>query len=88
MASFSISFKPSVDKDLRRLPKDIVSRVMEKIEGLKSEPFPSQAVKIPVADRLYRLRVGDYRIIYEAEVKKNMITIHYVRHRSVVYRDL
>lgn len=88
MASFSISFKPSVDKDLRRLPKDLVSRIMEKIEDLKLEPFPPQAVKIPVADRIYRLRVGDYRIVYEVEVKKMMITIHYVRHRSVVYRDL
>jgi len=88
MASFSISFKPSVDKDLRRLPKDIVSRVMEKIEDLKSDPFPPQAIKLSVAERLYRLRVGDYRIIYEVEVKKNMITIHYVRHRSVVYHGL
>jgi mRNA interferase RelE/StbE len=88
MASFSISFKPSVNKDLRRLPKSLVPRVMEKIEDLKSEPFPPQAVKIPVADRLYRLRVGDYRIVYEVEVKKKIITIHYVRNRSVVYRDL
>lgn len=88
MASFSISFKHSVDKDLRRLPRDLVTRAMEKIEDLESEPFPPQAVKIPVADRLYRLRVGDYRIVYEVEVEKKMITIHYVRHRSVVYRDL
>jgi mRNA interferase RelE/StbE len=88
MASFSISFKPSVNKDLRRLPKSLVPRVMEKIEDLKSEPVPPQAVKIPVADRLYRLRVGDYRIVYEVEVKKKIITIHYVRNRSVVYRDL
>ncbi len=88
MASFSISFKPSVDKDLRRLPKNLIPRVMEKIEELKSEPCPPQAIKIPVADRLYRLRIGDYRIVYEVEVKKKIITIHYVRHRSVVYRDL
>jgi mRNA interferase RelE/StbE len=88
MASFSISFKPSVDKDLRRLPKSLIPRVMEKIEDLKSEPFPPQAIKIPVADRLYRLRVGDYRIVYEVEVKKKIITIYYVCHRSVVYRDL
>ena len=70
MASFSLSFKPSVDKDLRRLPKNLIPRAIEKIEELKSEPFPPQAVKIPVADRLYRLRVGDYRIVYEVEVKK------------------
>ena len=70
------------------MPRDLVTRAMEKIEDLKSEPFPPQAVKIPVADRLYRLRVGDYRIVYEVEVEKKMVTIHYVRHRSVVYRDL
>lgn len=88
MASFSIVLKPSVDKDLRHLPKSLVLRVMEKIEDLESEPIPSQAVKILAADRLYRIRVGDYRIIYEVEAKNRTITIHYIRHRSVAYRDL
>jgi mRNA-degrading endonuclease RelE of RelBE toxin-antitoxin system len=40
MASFNIRFKPSVEKDFRRLPKKLVPRVLERIENLKDEPFP------------------------------------------------
>ncbi len=45
MASFRIDFKPSVEKDLRRLPAEIISRSMEKIEKLEFEPFPPQSIK-------------------------------------------
>ncbi len=88
MASFSIVFKPSAEKDLRRLPRDIVLRAMEKIEDLKSDPFPSQSIRISGSERLYRLRVGDYRIIYEVDSKAKEITIHYIRPRSIAYRNL
>ena len=88
MANYSISFKRSVEKDLRHLPRDLISRVMEKIENLKSEPFPAQSIRISGAERLYRLRVGDYRIVYEVDSKRREITIHHVRDRSVVYRSL
>jgi len=75
MASYSISLKPSVEKDLRPLPKSLVSRVMRRIDGLKT-------------DRLYRVRVGDYRIVYEVDTQIKQVTIHYVRHRREVYRTL
>ena len=39
-------------------------------------------------ERLHRLRVGDYRIIYEVDAKEKVVTIHYIRPRSVVYRNL
>jgi mRNA interferase RelE/StbE len=88
MASFSIDFKPSVEKDLRHLPRDIVLRAMEKIEDLKSDPFPSQSIRISGSERLYRVRVGDYRIIYEVDPKAKEITIHYIRPRSTAYLNL
>jgi len=68
MDSYSVNFKPSVQKDLRPLPKALVARVMERIEGLKTDPFPRQAIKLSSTERLYRLRVGDYRIVYESVV--------------------
>ena len=88
MDYYSIDFKPSVEKDLRRLPNTLVSRVMKRIENLGSEPFPRQAVKLSTTERLYRIRVGDYRIVYEVDVQTKLITIHYVRHRREVYRAL
>lgn len=75
MASFRIDFKPSVEKDLRRLPGEIISRSMEKIEKLEFEPFSPQSIKVSGSERLHRLRVGDYRIIYEVDAVKKVITI-------------
>ena len=86
MASFNIDFKPSAEKDLRHLPRDIVLRAMEKIEGLKSDPFLSQSTRISGSEKLYRLRVGDDRIIYEVDPKAKEISIHYIRPRSIAYR--
>ncbi len=88
MDSYSISLKPSVEKDLRPLPKSLVSRVMRRIDGLKNDPFPRQATKLSGTDRLYRVRVGDYRIVYEVDTQIKQVTIHYVRHRREVYRTL
>ena len=88
MGSYSIDYKPSVEKDLRRLPKQLVSRVFERIEGLQSEPFPRQAIKLSGTERLYRIRVGDYRIVYEVDTQAKRITVFHVRHRREAYRTL
>lgn len=88
MDSFEIVFHPSVHKDLRRLPATVVGRVLKQIESLATEPLPGQAVKLSGAERLYRIRVGDYRVIYEVDVEARWVTIHYVRHRRDVYRAI
>ncbi len=88
MTSYNICFKPSVEKDLRPLPKSVVARVIGQIENLKTEPFPRQALKLTGTERLYRLRVGDYRIVYELDVPAKQVTIHYIRHRREVYRSV
>jgi mRNA interferase RelE/StbE len=88
MAAYSISLKPSVAKDLQGLPTAITSRVMQRIESLAGNPFPPGAVKLVSTERLYRVRVGDYRIIYEVDTEASLITVHYVRHRREVYRGI
>ncbi len=88
MASFKVILKPSIEKDVRRLPKKIVATVWTRIERLKDDPFPPGVTKLEGAERLYRVRVGDYRIVYEVDPDVEQITIHYVRHRSEVYRNL
>ena len=88
MTSYNVSFKPSVEKDLRPLSKSVVARVIEQIERLRTDPFPRQAIKLSGAERLYRIRVGDYRIVYEVDIKARQVMIHYVRHRRLVYRAL
>ena len=88
MASYKLVVKPSVEKDLRSLPKAMIARTLEQIEQLKENPFPRQSIKLAGAEQLYRLRIGDYRIIYGVDVGAKVITIHYVRHRRDVYRGL
>ena len=88
MASYSVVFQPSVHKDLRRLPQAVVARVMTRIEGLAADPLPPRVVKLSDAERLYRIRVGDYRIVYEVDAEARRVTIHYVRHRRDVYRAI
>lgn len=52
MASYKILFKPSIEKDLRALPKSVTKRVWLKIEGLAEDPVPSQSAKLGGAEAL------------------------------------
>ena len=88
MASYSLSYRPSVDKDLQSIPRPFVARIIARIERLPSDPFPPQSAKLQGAERLYRLRVVDYRIVYEVDSDTQHIVVQYVRHRRDVYRRL
>ena len=88
MASYKVVPKPSVEKDLRSLPKSVIVRVMNQIEGLANDPFPRQTVKLEGGEDLYRIRVGDYRVIYGVDRAAKLVIIHHVRHRREVYRKL
>jgi mRNA interferase RelE/StbE len=88
VALYSLSFKPSVEKDLQSIPRALVPRLLDRIDRLTVDPNPSQSTKLQGAERLYRLRVGDYRIVYEVDREAKQITVHYVRHRRDVYRRL
>lgn len=86
MASFSVVIKPSVEKDLRSLSKATLKRVWAKIEALGGEPLPRETIKLAGAENLYRVSVGDYRIIYTFDPGGKQVIIQYVRHRSRAYR--
>ena len=57
MASYKVVFKPSVEKDLRSLPKSVTARVFKQVEALKDEPFPRQSIKLAGAEQLYRFGI-------------------------------
>lgn len=88
MAYFKVVPKPSVAKDLRSLPKQMIARVIKRMGDLEREPFPRQAVKLEGGDALYRIRVGEYRIVYAVNRDVKEVTVHYIRHRREVYRKL
>jgi mRNA interferase RelE/StbE len=88
MDQYEIAFQPSVEKDLRKLSSENRERVFARITELRNEPLPSQVVKLTGTESLYRIRVGDYRIVYEVDTEFKRVLIHYVRHRREVYRGL
>ncbi|RLE62243.1 MAG: type II toxin-antitoxin system RelE/ParE family toxin [Thermoprotei archaeon] len=86
MGFFKILLKRSVEKDLRKIDSSRVSRVVEAIRALAENPFPSGCKRLRGAKNFYRIRVGDYRIIYWVDVKEKIIIVYYVRHRRTAYR--
>ena len=88
MGGYKIILKPSVEKDLRKIPEPIIQRIFEHIEGLVSNPFPHQSIKLTGGDAFYRIRVGDYRLVYEVDTEDKQIIIQYIRHHREVYRSL
>ncbi len=86
MASYQIEWKPSAVKELRRLPKQAVQRIYVAVDGLAEDPLPPGALKLSGSDRSYRIRVGDYRILYTVESDWLIVEIVRVGHRRDVYR--
>jgi mRNA interferase RelE/StbE len=86
MASFSIQWRRSTTKDLRKLPTREVERIVSEVEALAEEPFPHGSEKLTGADHSYRIRVGDYRVVYEVLRQSKVVEIQRVRHRKDVYR--
>lgn len=85
---YQAEFKQSVEKDLRKLNKKLISRLFAKIEKLKINPYEEDIKKIALAKSYFRARVGDYRIIFQILDKHKKIVIHYIRHRKEAYRHL
>ncbi|HVF27214.1 MAG TPA: type II toxin-antitoxin system RelE/ParE family toxin [Pyrinomonadaceae bacterium] len=85
MADRIITFARSARKELESLEARIVSRIFPKIEALAREPRPAGCRKLEGEQNLWRIRVGDYRVIYAVYDDKCAVDIIAVRHRSKAY---
>jgi len=88
VADYSIVFARSARKDLEDLPRGIQSRVLEKIANLAMLPRPAGAKKLVGTANLWRIRIGDYRVVYEIDDRMRIIDVSIIRHRSQVYKDM
>jgi len=86
MASYEIQWKHSAEKDLRGIDRQFISRILETIDFLSGDPFPSNHRKLQGSDSSFRLRIGDYRVIYQVDIENKSIVIYHVRHRKDIYR--
>ncbi len=85
MAKFDLVFKGSISKDLKEVSKQDVQRILERIDAPRDEPHPQGSVK-PSGRKYYRVRQGNYRIIYEIQDSQLVVIVIKVGHRREVYR--
>jgi len=83
---FKIRFHKKVFKDLDNLPENEVERIAKQIETLKTNPFPPGFKKLSGKDGIYRIRQGNYRVVYSVDQEEKDIIVWAVRHRKDVYR--
>ena len=86
MAAYRIEWKPSALRELKKLDRQVIRRIIDAIESLSSDPYPRGIKKLYGSEHTYRLRIGDYRVIYEVFTSHLLIEIVRVRHRKDVYK--
>ena len=86
MASYKIVFRQSVEKDLRKINKSQVPKIIEAVKGLETEPRPLASRKLVGSEHTYRSRIGEYRVIYQVLDESKLVEVERIRHRKDVYR--
>ena len=85
MAEYSITFARSARRELEALDSSIILRILSKIETLAVHTRPYGSRKLSGEKHLWRIRIGDYRVIYSVLDKERRIDITAVRHRREAY---
>ncbi|MGO9273243.1 MAG: type II toxin-antitoxin system RelE family toxin [Terriglobia bacterium] len=86
--TMTVTILPAALRNLATLPKSDQKRVIERIDGLATDPRPSGAKALQGQHGLYRLRSGNYRIIYRIEDDRLLVLVIKIGHRRDVYRGL
>jgi mRNA interferase RelE/StbE len=82
---YAVFLKRSAEKELEILPQEIQHRIIKRLLSLKEDPRPLGVKKLLGGER-YRLRVGDYRVLYTIEDYLHLVEVSAVGHRREVYR--
>jgi len=85
VAKYDWDVRPSVGKDVRKIPKQDLQKILARIESLRDKPRPVGGVKLSNLE-YYRIRQGDYRIVYEIDDRRSLVTVAKVGHRREGYR--
>jgi len=85
--SYKIYFRKSAAKELEKLPKAALRKIIKRIERLSDEPRPAGCEKLS-GHELYRVRQGDYRIVYSIQDNELTIWVIKVGHRKNIYKRL
>ena len=84
--AYQVEIAPAAQRDFKRLPLEVIRKVDAEIVGLEQTPRPQGCAKLGGSEDEYRVRVGDYRVLYVIDDKAKRVTIAHVRHRRDAYR--
>ena len=84
--SYTVQLAPAAKRQLRKLDRSIQDRVVRRLEKLEKDPRPPRVEKMEGDESTYRIRMGEYRIVYEIRDKVLVVLVLKVGHRREVYR--
>ena len=82
---YEVYLERAAERDLRLLPRDEFARIIPRIKALAEDPRPPRTRKIAGAKSDWRIRIGDYRVVYEIDDKAKAVRVMRVRHRREGY---
>lgn len=85
MPEYAVVFARSARKELEALDPPVIERLIARIDGLARDPRPSGSRKLRGAGNLWRIRVGDFRVIYGIDDRQHVVDVVRVRHRRDAY---
>jgi mRNA interferase RelE/StbE len=84
--NYTVELARSTYSEIRRLPAKVVQRIMEAMQGLQEDPRPPGCKKLAGEFVTFRIRVGDYRVIYEIDDAESKVLVSRIRHRKDAYK--
>ena len=85
MGSYRVALTASAEKELRRIPSKTIERIIARLEGFAQSPRPHGCKKLRGGDVQWRVRVGEYRIVYEIDDVGRSVVVTRIAHRRDVY---
>jgi mRNA interferase RelE/StbE len=85
---YIVNVNRRIIKDISRIPEEIATRILVRIKRLGENPFPSGCKKLSNLENGYRLRQGDYRVLYVVNYSLAEVTIVAISHRKDAYRNI
>ena len=83
---FRVTIKRSAERELRRIDRPVVPRIVSAIHSLADEPRPAGCRKLVGSESEFRIRIGDYRVVYAIDDEAQEINVQRIRHRKDAYQ--
>lgn len=85
---YKILVEKNAEKDIKKLPNEQLSKIIYQIRNLADNPLPAGCKKLNSNESYYRIRVGNYRIIYSVDFLYKIVRLYRIRHRKSVYKNI